>query len=217
MKNTLIVCLFLFPFIARAQSVYTPYREYIYQVQYRDSSDTNEFYLSMWTTDSTWEADASQRQLFYTYHNWHNGKSHQVLNKDSLAAAWPYRQNIESTGFIENENQIWLHPPRWSTLSILEYFPFPELKRPAKCGSKYRRAFFGHADFLDKTILLLYRMKVTCGEYVIVQGVAKHKGEEWRTVTQWDDNLGLTRLRCEIVPYTNTFINLQLVDIVEHR
>ena len=112
MKKILLLCVMLFALAANAQNVYRPYREFVYKVTVRCGDSVHTSYLSMWATDSAFEADASQRQLFYAYHD--------NYNKDSLAAAWPYKDRVECTGIIENDKKVWIHPPRSGEFAMLE-------------------------------------------------------------------------------------------------
>ena len=114
MKKILLLCAMLFALAANAQNVYRPYREFVYMVTVRCGDSVHTSYLSMWATDSAFEADASQRQLFYAYHD--------SYNKDSLAAVWPYKDRVESTGIIENDKKVWIHPPRSGEFALLEYY-----------------------------------------------------------------------------------------------
>jgi hypothetical protein len=43
-------------------------------------------------------------------------------------------KNITTTGLIENELNIWLHPPREYLFKILELNPFPYIKSPIEIG-----------------------------------------------------------------------------------
>jgi hypothetical protein len=43
----------------------------------------------------------------------------------------------ETTGLIENEKNIWLHPPRSSLFKILELNPFPFIQKPYEKGNKW--------------------------------------------------------------------------------
>lgn len=43
----------------------------------------------------------------------------------------------ETTGLIENRNNIWLHPPRERFFKITELNPFPYIKKPYKIGNKW--------------------------------------------------------------------------------
>jgi hypothetical protein len=44
---------------------------------------------------------------------------------------------MEKTGVIENEKNIWMHPPRSYFFEILELNPFPYIKAPYKIGTKW--------------------------------------------------------------------------------
>lgn len=45
---------------------------------------------------------------------------------------------IETTGAIENEMNVWIHPPRNNFFKILELNPFPYIKAPYKIGTKWK-------------------------------------------------------------------------------
>lgn len=44
---------------------------------------------------------------------------------------------METTGAVENEMNVWIHPPRGSFFEILELNPFPYIKAPYKIGTKW--------------------------------------------------------------------------------
>ena len=46
--------------------------------------------------------------------------------------------DVSASGIVENERNIWMHPPRSLLLSILELNPFPYIKFPAKKGLKWK-------------------------------------------------------------------------------
>ncbi|MGE4346897.1 MAG: hypothetical protein AB7D46_05725 [Flavobacteriaceae bacterium] len=43
----------------------------------------------------------------------------------------------ETTGAIENEINVWIHPPRSNLFKILELNPFPYIKQPYKIGTRW--------------------------------------------------------------------------------
>ncbi|MFN1219503.1 hypothetical protein ACKW6Q_21250 [Chryseobacterium kwangjuense] len=45
---------------------------------------------------------------------------------------------METTGAIENEMNVWIHPPRGSFFEILEINPFPYIKAPYTVGNKWQ-------------------------------------------------------------------------------
>lgn len=63
---------------------------------------------------------------------------------DSAQTAIIWSEDIEkikkkhiSTGIIENNHRIWMHPPRFGKFSILEYSPFPEIRFPLNINHKW--------------------------------------------------------------------------------
>ena len=208
MKKVFLLILLLYDTIVGAQNIYTPMKEFLFEVQTTVGNEKEVQYISMWATDKPWEADSSQHELFYAYHKHYN--------KDGLTTAWPYNGNVESTGIIETENRIWLHPPRWNNLEILEYFPFPEINKNALCGDKYKRMFLGSVDFLDRWMFLRYKMTVeTIGNKIIIQGKAKSRRGEWLEMITYDKEKGFTEI--EFITPVGRTIKLRLKDIIEHK
>lgn len=208
MKKVLLLVLSLYATVVSAQNIYTPYKEYIYETKTVIDGKEEVQYISMWATDAAWEADSSQRELFYAYHKHYN--------KDGLTTAWPYNGNVESTGIIETENRIWLHPPRWNNLEILEYFPFPEINKNALCGDKYKRMFLGSVDFLDRWMFLRYKMTVeTIGNKIIIQGKAKSRRGEWLEMITYEKEKGFVYM--EFISPVDRTIKLRLIDIIEYK
>ena len=208
MKKILLLVLSLSATIVGAQNIYTPYKEYIYEAKTMIDGKEEVRYISMWATDDVWKMDSTQRQLFYAYHK--------HCNKDSLTTAWPYSDNVESTGIIETENRIWLHPPRWNNLEILEYFPFPEINKNALCGDKYKRMFLGSVDFLGRWMFLRYKMEVEKIENkIIIHGKAKTRRDEWTEMITYDSEKGFTEMFFSAPGKIE--IRLMLLEIWNHR
>lgn len=46
--------------------------------------------------------------------------------------------STEETGAIENEMNVWIHPPRNDFFKILEINPFPYIKAPYQAGTKWK-------------------------------------------------------------------------------
>ena len=187
MKKVFLLILLLYDTIVGAQNIYTPYKEYIYEAKTMIDGKEEVQYISMWATDKPWEADSSQHELFYAYHG--------HCSSDYLAAQWPYADDVEATGMIETDAYVWLHPPRWRKLSVLEYFPFPELTKDIVSESKYTRMFIGSVDFLDKWMFLRYKMEVEKIENkIIIHGKAKTRRGEWTEVITYDSEKGFTEM-----------------------
>lgn len=45
--------------------------------------------------------------------------------------------SVSCTGVVENEKNVWIHPPRMKNFRILEFNPFPYIKRPYIIGNKW--------------------------------------------------------------------------------
>ena len=50
---------------------------------------------------------------------------------------YPPQGITASSTIIENENKVWIHPPRQFFFKILELNPFPYIKKPIKIGKKW--------------------------------------------------------------------------------
>jgi len=54
-----------------------------------------------------------------------------IMNTGGFVPMW------ETTGLIENEKNIWTHPPRSNLFKILELNPFPFIQKPYEKGNKW--------------------------------------------------------------------------------
>jgi len=60
-----------------------------------------------------------------------------------------------TTGVMQNENKVWLHPPRVGSLEFLEAFPFPEVRFPLEIGKTWKNSISvasGFEELNGKTI-----------------------------------------------------------------
>lgn len=67
-------------------------------------------------------------------------KNSQRTNKrqtEILYAGLPYPSFISTTGLVENEQNVWLHPIRTGFFKSLETCPFPFVKYPLEAGKKW--------------------------------------------------------------------------------
>lgn len=58
-------------------------------------------------------------------------------NQTNLKYLMPTSKGYSTSGAIENEANIWMHPPRDQYFEILELNPFPYIKLPAKIGDSW--------------------------------------------------------------------------------
>lgn len=59
-------------------------------------------------------------------------------------------QKMPSTGIYEEDDRIWLHPPRQNQFSILEYSPFPDIRFPVSKNMNWKRDFIPGKNWINK-------------------------------------------------------------------
>lgn len=66
-----------------------------------------------------------------------------------------------TTGIVQNENRIWLHPPRIGPLEMLEAFPFPEVRFPLEVGRTWESSInvvSGFKELNGKKVSSVYKV-----------------------------------------------------------
>ncbi len=58
-------------------------------------------------------------------------------NQTNLSYKLDKKASFSMSGVIENENNIWMHPPRQNLFRILELNPFPYIKAPYEVGTQW--------------------------------------------------------------------------------
>jgi hypothetical protein len=53
----------------------------------------------------------------------------------------------EKTGIIENEKNIWIHPPRTASFMVLQTIPFPHILFPIEIGYKHSQKKIAYHPF----------------------------------------------------------------------
>ncbi|KWW30823.1 MAG: hypothetical protein AUK63_802 [bacterium P3] len=212
--SIMLTLLFLgsFFFAYTEQTVYSASTEYVFSIEYHDDDTTYSSFISMWTDLNSWENQSNQKTLYYHYHA-----------DSTTIGIWPITAH-ETTGIIETSAKIWLHPPRSGHLEILEYFPFPEIKK-ATNKKRFYRYFIGNCDFLNKWVWLKYRMvlsdameKIYWGQKNIpvktLQGKARTKEGEWSVLYYYNEQMGFVYWHynyCDKI-----IIKLKLEKIIPH-
>lgn len=65
------------------------------------------------------------------------GYNQTIIQYDYLDANGPSSFN-EQTGVVENERNVWMHPPRTNFFRILELNPFPYIQAPYRTGHRWQ-------------------------------------------------------------------------------
>lgn len=68
-----------------------------------------------------------------------NPMENYISNYNQTVIKYQYYPIISknATGVVENEKNIWMHPPRQSLFEVLELNPFPYIKYPLKVGQEW--------------------------------------------------------------------------------
>ncbi len=123
--------------------------------------------------------------------------------------------SAESTGLIENEKNIWFHPPRNHLFKILEINPFPFIQKPYSIGNKWSweleiGSFWGDKRWKTWTgnIISKTEYQITSNKEIItnigkiecfeITGVSKSKIGETKLISYFNKEYGFIRLN-----YTN--------------
>ena len=139
---------------------------------------------------------------------------------------------VSGTGIIENENNIWLHPPRDGLFSSLETCPFPYVKFPVEIGKEWKdKMKIGDQwcnekwGVWEKKLLLSYEYKTTqktkintkLGELecYVIESTAKSEIGESKLKSFFSEKYGFVRLEYEMV--TGLKVNLWIDNLKENN
>ena len=123
--------------------IYTNEKVIEYGVDYLQSKNklkTEEtIYLTI--TGKKWKNDENQSEAVWTYNPKPNTKE---KFQDQFSIGW---FSTDTTGLIENENKIWLHPPRHNQYALTETAPFPDFRKNQKPGDTYNTVLYIGSGF----------------------------------------------------------------------
>lgn len=137
--------------------------------------------------------------------------------------------SYSTSGVIENEANIWMHPPRDYYFEILELNPFPYIKAPYEIGNKWNWSLKigdGWADerwkiwegtienkynyeIVDKRNIETELGKLDC---YVIKSVAKSRIGETKLTAFFNEYYGFVKLNYTNIDGTNTNLNL-----IEHN
>ncbi len=127
------------------------------------------------------------------------------------------------TGLVDNENELWMHPPRFKAYEYFtEFAPFPKIKFPAKVGTKWTDKFSlgtyaseknGSEVVFDYKILTVDTISVNpIVKQFLIAGTGKSKLGEFHAQFYFNEMDGFTRMEY-ISPERNT-LSMQLVESI---
>lgn len=124
--------------------VFKPGTKFIYDYEYSNSEGiTKHFKVNK--TDNTWEfvdmnekdSTVVQKMIIGVLKG--NPMKQFVPDYNQTAVSYTYEEGtpFSMSGVIENEANIWMHPPREDLFKILELNPFPYIKAPFEVGNEW--------------------------------------------------------------------------------
>lgn len=136
--------------------------------------------------------------------------------------------STHKTGLIENEKNIWLHPPRQFLFEILELNPFPFIKYPLQIGNTWNWELAIGDQWADKrwkewtgNILNKYQYKITRKETLntavgslecyVVESEAKSELGTTRLTSYFNEQFGFVKLMYTNIDKSTIEINIQRV------
>jgi len=135
-----------------------------------------------------------------------------------------------STGVIENESNVWIHPPRQRFFKILEINPFPFIKQPYEVGNKWNWSlqigkFWGDERWAtwEESIENQYQYEITgrteirttAGVFscLIVESTASSRIGSTELISYFNEEHGFIKMEYTNIDSTKTV--LELVDYTE--
>ncbi len=136
---------------------------------------------------------------------------------------------MEVTGAIENEKNVWIHPPRSSFFEILELNPFPYIKEPLKIGNKWNWKLKIGDHWSDKRWLEwkggienIYEYEIIDKKNIetklgilkcfVIKSKAKSRIGETQLLSYFNENYGFVKLDYKNIDGTKTILELEKVD-----
>lgn len=181
----------------KKRDVFKPCRQYIYSAVYTGYSGALISRSEVWmmATGKRWEFQPEkQDEIFIQYDSadWDiASRSEYIVNKKLNNTA--RFVSVETTGVIENERNIWMHPFRSNQFIFTEVAPFPNVELPLYAGRTWGNSISignGWGDWEGQTI---------SNEYVVVgqedmEGSSLNLPNCWRIKSTAVSNFGNSTL-----------------------
>ncbi len=132
------------PEINPDQKIHKPGRTFYYRYRFTNAAGQEQYFVIK--PDNTWyfvDAKSENPEAIKDFHlkildsKW----KHKKPAYYQRTISYHINKNIQKptfTGVIENQKNIWIHPPRAYLFKILELNPYPYIKYPLQVGSSYK-------------------------------------------------------------------------------
>ncbi|MBI9063589.1 MAG: hypothetical protein JEZ14_16530 [Marinilabiliaceae bacterium] len=119
-------------------SIFTSGKTFCYHLEV--SKDTTQLFINCVKSVLTVSPDQSKNSIDEVQYTVVTVKNSKRLNKGQTEVAIsyePFKGIIDETGIVENQFNLWWHPPRSDFFRILELCPFPYIQLPAQTGKTW--------------------------------------------------------------------------------
>ena len=135
----------------------------------------------------------------------------------------------ETTGAIENEANVWIHPPRSNFFGILEINPFPYIKSPLKIGTQWSWNLEIGDSWSDKrwlewkgSILNLYKYEIIGKSIIssklgnlecyIVKAEAESRIGKTELISYFNQEYGFIKLEYKNIDETKIILEIEKLE-----
>lgn len=126
----------------------------------------------------------------------------------------------ERTGLVENEVNIWMHPPRSSDLKVLQLSAFPYIKLNAKKNWKWNlEASYGDfqnvhlTHYYKKRTAVIYNSKLGRLECVVVDAIAKSRKRKSNAEFFYNEDLGFVKMTFHTIEDTSITLEMIIAEL----
>lgn len=148
---------------AKRCNVFRPCQRYIYRAIYKDSLgrviSTN--HISLMATGRRWKLQPeNQNEIVIQYE--HDEKTDTALSRFNINRQLKLQSPFvkeETTGAIENAQEVWMHPFRSNQYNFTEVAPFPHVTFPLQVGNSWSSSLTignGWGDWDNTTVYCEY-------------------------------------------------------------
>lgn len=117
--------------------VFKPCRQHIFRARYwgRNHDLISDERIWMMANGEKWISSEDQNEIVIQYE--YEESKIESLFKYSINPEISDWSSMETTGIIENEKRIWMHPFRQNQYNFMEVAPFPEVELPLEIGKSW--------------------------------------------------------------------------------
>lgn len=210
-------------------SVYEPCSEFVFRAKYwYDGELVSDENISVFITGNHWQYDSSQAEALLLYNSDYDQSSIERIRSFGINPEINERKwvNQSTTGIIDNENMVFLHPFRDNQYYFTEIAPFPEVFFPFYLGKTWTGKLnigAGWGIWDGQRIETSY--EVVKKESLIISG--KKYDNCWKISSRANSTFGVSSLntwfhdefgfiKYNYITYAGQILQLELVEVVRH-